>query len=375
MASAAGLGVVISAPFMGEIRRWIRLEFPGHFVAIVGGAVAIAAVAAVLWAILRIRERRLARYALVALSIVAAIGYARWSALGNPDSDVVERVHFVEYGLIAWLFYRAWLPVGGFAVLALAFFSAATVGTFEEWFQWFIPARVGEVRDVLLNSAAIGCGLLFSIALQPLAKRREPIARAAAHLACVLALAAGALAGFVDSAHLGQKVTTDRGGAFRSIYTAEQLVDLGRQRTTEWSTRPPLVRPPRLGREDQYASEGLLHVQARNAAWDAGDARTAWYENEILETYYQPILDTPSYMSATGHRWASDHRADAARRVGAGAGEARFISRAEGEFPIYLWPRNAFRLAAGVAVAVLIFAAFAIGRRAFRSTPTGRPVP
>ena len=50
-------------------------------------------------------------------------------------------------------------------------------------------------------------------------------------------------------------------------------------------------------------SEGLLHVQERNRRWEAGDIRAAWSENLILEKYYAPVLDTPSYISRTGHRW------------------------------------------------------------------------
>src|SRR5687767_2953944 len=101
-AIAVGVVVVLSAPFMGEARRWIRLEFPGQFVAIVGGAVALAAAAAIAWALASIRAHRLRRYALVTAAVTVAVVFARWSALGNPDSDVVERVHFVEYGLITW---------------------------------------------------------------------------------------------------------------------------------------------------------------------------------------------------------------------------------------------------------------------------------
>ena len=45
--------------------------------------------------------------------------------------------------------------------------AAFTVGTFDEWLQWFIPFRVGEAHDVFINLAAIVCGLLFALALQP----------------------------------------------------------------------------------------------------------------------------------------------------------------------------------------------------------------
>jgi VanZ family protein len=351
----AGALVVVSAPFMGEIRRWIRLQFPGHFVAIVGGAVGIAAAGAIGWALMRVRERRLWRYGFVVAAVALAVVYSRWSALGNAESDVVERVHFVEYGVLAWLFYRAWRPLGDATVLPLTFLSATTVGTFEEWFQWFIPARVGEVRDVLLNAAAIACGILISLAVRPLDHFARSSQKALAHLAFTTAIAVAALAGFVDSAHIGHEIRDPEAGTFRSIYESGRLLALAEHRNAEWATNPPRVRPRPVSREDQYASEGLLHVQARNNAWSAGDVRSAWFENRILEKYFAPVLDAPSYVSATGHRWAPEHRAQAEQRLRAAAMDgAGFVSRAEGEFPILLWNRTGFRFAALAAITLLL---------------------
>jgi hypothetical protein len=83
----------------------------------------------------RIRERRAVRYGFIIAACVIAVSYSRRSSLGVPDSDVVELVHFVEYGMLTWLFYRAWRPLGDLSVLVLPFLCALTAGTLEEWFQ------------------------------------------------------------------------------------------------------------------------------------------------------------------------------------------------------------------------------------------------
>jgi hypothetical protein len=172
----------------------------------------------------------------------------------------------------------------------------------------------------------------------------------------VLAIAVGALAGFVDSAHIGHDIRDPEAGRFRSIYDANALLALSARREAEWAANPPRARPPLVSVEDQYASEGLLHVRARNAAWDGRDAPRAWFENLILEKYFAPVLDTPSYVSATGHRWTAAHRAEAERQASVAADPAGFISRAEGEFPILLWPRTPYRVAAaGIVVLLLAF--------------------
>jgi len=348
---------------MGEIRRWLRLTFPAHFVVIVAAAVAVAALGILALALLRIREHRPQRYALVAAGTVLAVAYSIWSALGNPESDVVEHVHFIEYGLVGWLFFRAWSPLGDGSVLAAALLSALSVGTSQEWFQWFIPARVGEVRDIFLNGVSIVSGLLVSLAVAPLQAPWKPWSpRSWQQLLTTLAIAIAAFAAFPDSVHLGYENRDADGHTFRSIYATADLGDLAASRAAEWAAQPPLVRPPRISREDQYMSEGLLHVQARNTAWTDGDIGTAWAENRILEEYFGPVLDTPSYVSQTGHRWPPEQRADAEHR-GGGRSAAAFVSHAQGTFPIFTWPRALFRALSVVAVAPCLVGAIVCRKR------------
>ena len=41
----------------------------------------------------------------------------------------------------------------------------------------------------------------------------------------------------------------------------------------------------------------------------------AWRENLILERYFAPVLDTPTYASPHGNRWPPEQRADLANRA------------------------------------------------------------
>jgi VanZ family protein len=81
------------------------------------------------------------------------------------DIGFGEVFHFVEYGVVAMLFYRACLPLGDGAAIAVPLLAAVIVGVLDEWFQWFIPVRAGEVWDLLLNIVASGCGLLVAVAI------------------------------------------------------------------------------------------------------------------------------------------------------------------------------------------------------------------
>ena len=103
----------------------------------------------------------------------------------------------------------------------------------------------------------------------------------------------------------------------------------------------------RLSREDQYLTEGIQHVAERNELWAAGDVRGAWLENRILETYYEPVLDTPTHAGA-GHRWRAAQRADAESRSASAAGGARYVSDAY-PYRIHAWSKTVFWIVIGVA--------------------------
>ena len=268
-----------------------------------------------LLAVRRIRDRYLPRYLALAASLSIAAAYILASGLTFSES-----FHFIEYGLLGLLFYRVWRRFDDGAVLLLPVLAGTIAGTLDEWFQWFIPIRAGEARDVALNVVALGCGLLFAIAVDPperftLAVRRESRRTVAAVAAAALIV----FALFFRSVHTGYEIVDPEIGTFVSRYSAAELPAVRDARAAEWREQPPLVLR-RLSREDQYLSEGMFHVQWRNRMWSQGNVPAAWRENRILERYYAPVLDTPSYLSASGHRWPAEQRADAEARAAAAAG-------------------------------------------------------
>jgi hypothetical protein len=359
-AALVSAAVILSAPFMGQIRALLRSAFPGHFAAVVAGSVTIAVLGAVGTALFRVRSDRARRYAAILGAVVVGAGYSVATASGVPDVDAVERVHFVEYGVITWLFYRAWRPAGGLTILLLPIAAGLIVGTLEEWFQWFIPNRIGEARDVLLNLVAIGCGLAFSIGLSVPAGFAWQLRQGSAMRVGVAGGAAILVfALFLHVVHLGHEITDPDAGRFKSRYTVAELEGLARDRMERWRAHPPtgLVR---LSREDQFMDEGLWHVRRRNEAWTANDYAAAWSENRILEKFFAPVLDTPSYVAPQGTRWPELQRADAERKRMTPL--AQYVSRAE-PYPLFLWPRGLFWSITSTLVIALVSGGIAYDRR------------
>ncbi len=349
--------IVLASPFMGQLQAFLRRSLTTRDYVLFFGAGVVAAVGlAILIALVRIRERRAPRFALLVIALLFGGAYMWWTATPYAEVNAVERVHFVEYGLIAFLFYRAGLPrrsrgeggrnAGDASSVILPVLAAFTVGTFDEWLQWFIPFRVGEAHDVFLNLAAIVCGLLFSLALLPPASwashlRSDSWRRVGIAAAIVWMI----FAAFVSQVHLGHLIEVAEIGRFKSHYTSDELNDLQGHRAALWITQPP-VTVHRLSREDQYLDEGLSHVRQRNRA----GIDEAWRENLILERFFVPILDFPTYASPNGNRWPPEQRADVANRA---AATDSFLSTAE-PYPILAWSHTAFWFGAGAIAVVLL---------------------
>ncbi len=351
----ASLLVVFGAPYVGEIRGALQTAFPGYYRLIIGVIVVVSTTAGVAAAVAQLGRRGRGaagapsaslslgmRYALVVVAVAVAAAYAGSLFRRDPDVALVESFHFVQYGLIACLFYRALRQrpdAGGILGAACA---GLAVGVADEWMQWFVPGRVGELHDVWLNASAVGCGLLIAVAVRPpsslvIPRHRAPRLALAAAMAGLLV----ALAGFVDRVHLGYEVTDGQTGVFRSSYDAGALSAAAAERTRRWKDTPPPVRG--LTREDHYLSEGQWHVQRRNMAAGTGDWFTAWNENLILERFYAPVL------SRTG-MWSKDERAWAEQNVG--QRRLSYVSDAA-PYPIYVIRRTVFwPMTAGISLAL-----------------------
>lgn len=350
VALVASLAVVLAAPFVGQARGAIQDALPDHYRNIVLGMVAVGVVAIMAIALTMIRERRLLRYSLLAGAVAGGVVYAYLTRTDNPEVNAVEWFHFVEYGLLTLLFHRSWREAGDLSSLVLPAVAVFVVGTLDEGFQWFVPARVGELRDVFLNLAAIACGLACGAGIEPPSRLAHVTAHTRRNLSYGLAVAVLALSVFVYTVHMGYHVRDESGDGLLSRFSVEDLRSASIDRGERWKNTPP-VELRRLSREDQYLAEGIWHIQQRSIAFRDGDPRTALKENQILETWFAPVLDFPTYLTPETERWSPEQKAAVAEKVVPGA--EPFISDAS-PIPIYTWSRAAFAIAASTLV--LLFA-------------------
>jgi hypothetical protein len=330
VAMVLAAAIILSAPYAQELFTAIGAAWPSQFRVIAIGATVVPAGIALLYGIARIRHRHLARYALLAVAVIIATSYVFINA-----PLVTEIFHFIEYGVLGYLFYRAWRSAYDVSLVVLPVVAGTIVGTLDEWLQWFIPLRAGEARDIVLNAVASVCGLLFALAVDPperFALRLQPGSRM--RVARWSTAAGAVFVGFFLTVHVGYDVSDPELGSFRSHYSSDALLRASKDRADRWRSAPPVVRP-RLGREDQYLTEGLWHIARRNDAWAAGDVAAAWRENRILEKFYAPVLDSTTSENGATHRWPEAQRNDAGER---GGNKAAPYASDEYAYPLYVWP-------------------------------------
>ena len=354
------LAIVLSAPFIGLVRDYLFDRFQAA--AVRNLALAFLAIAAVafLYAIARIRERRMLRFA--GLALTAALLWLEGVILGRggiadtgiaAQVSVAERIHLVEYGLLVYLLYRACKPAGDLSMLVLPLLGVTLAGVLDEGMQWFVETRVGEIRDVLLNFYAGVCGLLFSLSLEPprdlVWRLGEPGRRRVASAVAITVLALGA---FFSTAHLGHEHEDPEIGRFRSWHDLEELSQATADRAKAWQSDPPTGLSP-WRREDLYLTEASWHANHRNERYAAGDFYMAAQANRILEKYYGPFLDLESFRGSGVHRYPPEVKRDLEAR--APQRDPRTYLSPVILYRVYPWPPKPLFFAALVPAVLLLW--------------------
>ncbi|SVC01392.1 uncharacterized protein METZ01_LOCUS254246 [marine metagenome] len=70
----------------------------------------------------------------------------------------VERIHFIEYAVLGLLISRA-VDVRTLSGIIITGCLITLIGAVDEIIQWFLPNRVGDMRDVFMNSVGGLSGL------------------------------------------------------------------------------------------------------------------------------------------------------------------------------------------------------------------------
>jgi hypothetical protein len=175
------------------------------------------------------------------------------------------------------------------------------------------------------------------------------------------------LAAFFHAVHLGHEIDDPQAGTFLSRYSAEELLAASRDRGVRWQAAPPR-QLHRRSIEDHYLAEGAWHVQRRN---EVADPQRVWHENLILEKYFAPVLDFPTYSTGAGAKWPAEQRANAEAQAGT---EVRAYRSTANPYPIYTWSPVVFWISVIAAVATIAWLLTWLGDRRVQRQPDGQQI-
>ena len=335
--------IFLTVPFARAIQEYVSGSVGRAAFLII---VALAGIVAAYFAWRRIRARKSGTSAKIALGAVgAAFAIYTYELRQNPE----EALHFVEYGVLGLLAYRALAhSVRDYTIYFSATLVVASVGIIDEWIQWLTPDRVWDLRDIRINVIA---GLLTQVAigagLRPRLIAKRPRAASLAVM-CVIAATTSALLGltFVNTPERTARLATampslsflmenrnvmvEYGylydepdiGIFRSRFSPEELAMLDDRRGAEVRSIVDEYISEARFREflsafsvtrDAYAHEAGVHLFRRNRYYAraqtepseaASHYNVALREQQFLERYF------PATLRNSIHAWTPEIRAE-----------------------------------------------------------------
>jgi hypothetical protein len=362
LAVAAWIVVIFTTiPFVRSLREYFVARWPAELIGIGVILVVVAVCAAGLVLLWRRCPRLPVTDAAWLIAIAAVIVIWTWRLMGQPE----ETVHFLEYGALGVLLFRALSThIHDRSIFAAGALIGILVGIFDEIIQWYVPGRYWDFRDIFLNG---GASILVQIAISRLVPAPpRPISRGSWRRLCRLAAAVVLLLalclaatpqrvnqlaehvpaledlGTLDEAmaEYGHLHRLDELTSFRSRLSLGDLsradgsraaevvaiLDASRRSYTDFLHRSsPAV--------DPFAYEARVHLFARDRS--AAQARklppgspayrelmtTAYRENLILEYFFSATLAHSSYLLPPRRRteimFAQDENSVFVSKVGA----------------------------------------------------------
>jgi hypothetical protein len=73
-----------------------------------------------------------------------------------------EKIHFIEYGILGFLIYRAFcVDIKGVKAYIYTLLLGSVAGWVDEAIQHILPNRYYELKDVLMNTIGVAMGLII----------------------------------------------------------------------------------------------------------------------------------------------------------------------------------------------------------------------
>ncbi|MBN1295439.1 VanZ family protein [bacterium] len=297
-AALTALSILLLAAWGRAIQHVIEQYLGKEFIIVITVFFCLAGLLMFRFSVLKHPNNRFRRL----ISFLLVVGFYAWRL--TTLTVHVERFHLIEFGVLAILVCMAMQRHNqGWGAIGWGFAAAWLVGLADELFQWWLPARVGEWRDVLINMQSGALGLAAYLLLGFDSFRHALIHRRDIARLLVVCAALSALSGsFILTVHLfGHRNTDPTIGTFQSFFTLEQLAgnttdeyriqyERAAQRTETEAIPDVYVH--------FYNREGKEHFDWAHLLIELNRLPEAKSEYLLTETYFRPWMEvTGTYFS------------------------------------------------------------------------------
>ncbi|MBF0430847.1 MAG: VanZ family protein [Fibrobacteria bacterium] len=214
----------------------------------------------------------------------------------------VERIHFLEYGVLGALIYMAFARhFPRVVALVSAVLTTFWLGMGDEYIQFLLPNRVGEVRDSVINliSGILGIALVWEHVSyrKKLSKSMKDIKRQYIMICILMGITSIFVYGFIVVVHgFGYRHQSKEPGIFYSSFTLTALQQ--KNNGDKFGDRKEFVYQNEAARHllqrEYYCSNDFMGADGTfYKRWDK-----CYWENEILEQYYSSFLKESMYKAA-----------------------------------------------------------------------------
>jgi len=209
----------------------------------------------------------------------------------------VERFHLIEYGLLAILICLASQHRDyGYAAYGFGIAAVWFVGMSDELFQWWLPTRVGEWRDVVINIQSGFLGLFtLGIVQNKSIWRKHPPGKIVVWVLILFGFLSVISGQFILKIHVfGNKNSDSSIGKFNSICTASQLLEADNQSYISAVDKAGGHQSDSNITDHYlyfYEKEAKEHFDKTLLFIELNRLNEAKSESSILEKYYRPWMN------------------------------------------------------------------------------------
>ncbi|MFH1762153.1 MAG: VanZ family protein [bacterium] len=237
----------------------------------------------------KLKGKRLV-FTLISIVIISAI-YAYYL---TSLKYAVERIHFLEYGLLGALVYMAFKRhIQNWLCIPLSLAVVYWLGLGDEAIQWALPSRVGEISDSVINLISGILGIALILVTLPASFNQTVRINHMRYLLVFTGITALLTALFLYKVHgFGYKLENRDPGRIYSSFSQKRLDQIN---------KPVPDKYPTADYEQKiYENEALRHLLQREYYFtnDLSDNKggyyrnyyKAYFENRVMEIYYSRFL-------------------------------------------------------------------------------------